>query len=206
MRHLRRREHWTQTELANKLGVHRATLARWEACEGDPPIETAHRMAEIFRVDVVFLFQSGPLDDHPAEAGPDRIEDPWLRRFPVAKLQKFTKAALRASGLTLTQISKKVKNLSVQRIQELMDGAVPTVYEIQLLRDRLGSDFNPVSSLRKRILAGTANDEIEDQSIESRLEQLENTQKLLIRMASRIEQLENTQKEFLEKLERFLPP
>ncbi|MBX3167246.1 MAG: hypothetical protein KF760_07530 [Candidatus Eremiobacteraeota bacterium] len=33
-----------------------------------------------------------------------------------------------------------------------MNGKKPTGYEIQLLRDSLGRDFNPTSTIRKRIL------------------------------------------------------
>ena len=188
---LRRRERWTQTDLGNRLGVHRATLARWEAGEGDPPFEVAEKLAELFKVNHNLLFY--PPADHEEDAERlDRIRDSWLRHIPLAKLQKFTRPALKASGLTLKQLARKVQELSVQRIQELMDGQKPTVYEIQLLKDRLGALFNPVSSTKKRIQAPTKEDEL----IALKLQVAE--------LKSSVERLEIVQLELVLKIEQLL--
>ena len=152
--HLRRRERWSQTDLANRLGVHRVTLARWEACLGDPPFGVAEQLMELFKVDHTILFR--PPEEHEEDVDSlVRIRDPRLRRIPLAKLQKFTKHALKASGLTLRQLARRVQELTVQRLQDLLDGQKPTVYEIQLLKDRLGALFSPVSSMKKSIQAPT---------------------------------------------------
>jgi len=38
VRELRRREGWSQGELAEKLAIHRVTLARWESNLVEPPL------------------------------------------------------------------------------------------------------------------------------------------------------------------------
>lgn len=178
LRYLRRQEQWTQTDLANRLGVHRATLARWEAGDGDPPYEVADQMAELFKVPPGYLFEVAPVPDHEGENPDGVILDPVLKRFPLAKLQKFTKPALRALGFSLTQLARKLPTLSVQRIQELKEGQKPTAYEIQLLRYSLGPDFHPTSSSKNRILApGVAAESSAEQlnALQYRMDRLEQT-------------------------------
>jgi len=191
---LRRKERWSQTDLANRLGVHRATLARWEACEGDPPFEVAERLTELFKVHHNLLFLPPEEREVSDSDGLDRIRDPWLRRIPMAKLQKFTRPALKAAGFNLKQLARKVPELPVQRIQELLDGQKPTVYEIQLLKDRLGELFNPISSMKKRIQARTKEDEL----VALRLQVAE--------LKSSVERLESVQRELVAKLEQSLQP
>ena len=158
LRHLRHQQQWTQTDLANRLGVHRATLARWEAGDGDPPYEVADQMA---------------------------------------KLQKFTRPALRALGLSLTQLARKLPTLPVQRIQELMEGQKPTAYEIQLLRNNLGPDFHPTSSIKNRILASGVD-------AESSAEQLNALQHRITRMEQSLETVVVFQRAILEQVASIL--
>lgn len=152
LRYLRHQEQWTQTDLANRLGVHRATLARWESGDGDAPYEVAEQMAELFKVPPGYLFEVAPVPDYEGPVPDGVIRDPELQRIPLAKLQKNTRPALRAAGLTLKQLARKLPKLPVERLQELMNGQKPTAAEVQLLKENLGADFNPISPLKRRIL------------------------------------------------------
>ncbi|MBX3172580.1 MAG: helix-turn-helix domain-containing protein [Candidatus Eremiobacteraeota bacterium] len=174
VRALRRKEQWSQQDLADKLGVHRVTLARWELGEAEPPLEMADKLAEVFQVDRQFFFQVAPFPDLEGAAMPGEITDPWLSRFPLAKLQKFTRPALKVLGFSLRQLARILPDLSVDRIQELLNGQKPTAFEIQMLRNAFGTDFNPTSSIKERILA-TKSMPYTGNAIEERLSTLENS-------------------------------
>ena len=47
VRKLRRREGWSQGELAEKLAIHRVTLARWESNLVEPPPEAAEQLGKL---------------------------------------------------------------------------------------------------------------------------------------------------------------
>jgi transcriptional regulator with XRE-family HTH domain len=173
LRFLRQREQWSQSDLGTKLGVHRATLARWETGEADPPYEIAEQLAEMFGVPPGFLFQVAPVSDHEGENSGDVILDPFLRRVPLAKLQKYTAPGLAVLGFSLRQLTHRLPKLAAERIQELVNGRKPTASEIQYLRDNLGPEFNPTSSYKKRLLAAPGNAETTDLALHSRISRLE---------------------------------
>lgn len=183
IRALRRREQWSQQDLADKLGVHRVTLTRWELGEGEPPLDLADKLAEIFQVHPHFFFQVAPYPDSEGPV-PDEITDPWLSRFPLAKLQKFTRPALKALGLSLTQLAQALPNLSVDRIQELLNGQKPTGFEIQMLRNAFDTDFNPTSGLKKKRLSQQA--PALEKTVEDRLSRLEESVQALSEMQTQI--------------------
>jgi transcriptional regulator with XRE-family HTH domain len=189
IRKLRRREHWSQGELAEKLAVHRVTLARWESNLVEPPPEAADQMAKIFGIDPKTLYLDEATEDEQTA-----ITDPWLKKLSLYKLQKYTRPALRALEMTAHQIAQRVE-LPVQRIQELLDGEKPTTLEIQRLRDSLGPDFNPTSILKKRIRM----EAIDPDNVPAKLDVL---LQRLVSLESRLEQLEAIQRESLEKSTR----
>ncbi|MBX3167247.1 MAG: helix-turn-helix transcriptional regulator [Candidatus Eremiobacteraeota bacterium] len=78
------REQWSRQDLADKLGVHRVTLARRELGEAEPPVELAEKLADVFQVDRHFFFQVAPFQTLKA-GGCSRNYRPWLSRFPLAK-------------------------------------------------------------------------------------------------------------------------
>ncbi|MBN9420356.1 hypothetical protein ABS71_02820 [bacterium SCN 62-11] len=163
VRKLRRRERWSQAELAEKLAVHRVTLARWESNLVDPPPEAADRIAQLFGVSRDSLFQE---EKQAPEEGLG-ITDPWLKKISLFKLQKYTRPALLALELSAQQLAHRV-NLPVSRLQELLNGEKPTTQEIQSLREQLGPDYNPSSILKKRILL----QEIDPESTSDKLDVL----------------------------------
>ena len=48
--HLRKLNHMTQEEIAEKLGVTRQAVAKWESGETIPDLEKSRQLAEIFGV------------------------------------------------------------------------------------------------------------------------------------------------------------
>ena len=52
---LRKRRHWSQDELAEKLAVTRQAVSRWENGETVPNTDTLKLMAQIFEVSVDYL-------------------------------------------------------------------------------------------------------------------------------------------------------
>lgn len=52
----RKKERYTQQQVADLLGVSRPTYARMEQNPGDVSVEDAKRLADIFRVDVRDIF------------------------------------------------------------------------------------------------------------------------------------------------------
>lgn len=172
IRFLRQKEQWSQSDLGIKLGVHRATLARWETGEADPPYKVVKQMAEIFGVPPAFLFELDHLGDHEGENPEGIIIDTALRRFPLSKLQKYTAPALKVLGFTLAQLKRKLPKLTDERIEELLNGQKPTAYEIQYLRYQLGPGFNPTSSFKKGIQFSKAEGDL---ALQNRLERIEST-------------------------------
>ena len=55
---LRKRRHWSQDELAEKLAVTRQAVSRWENGETVPNTDTLKLMAQIFEVSVDYLLLS----------------------------------------------------------------------------------------------------------------------------------------------------
>ena len=49
---LRKKHRWTQEALANKVGVSRQTIAKWEALGGNPDISSCVRLAQLFDVSI----------------------------------------------------------------------------------------------------------------------------------------------------------
>lgn len=184
LRKLRRREKWSQAELADKLAVHRVTLARWESNLMDPPPEAADQIARLFGVERASLFAN---EEPPPEE--NAITDPWLKKTSLFKLQKYTRPALKALELTAQQLALRVKIPSA-RLQELLNGEKPTTQEIQMLRDGLGPDYNPSSILKKRILL---------QEIDP-----ENTADKLDVLLKRVNTLETRLDQVAEKMELIL--
>lgn len=54
----------SQSELGQRIGVSRQTIARIEKGENNPSIDTLHNIAEALGVEVQILFREETLDDH----------------------------------------------------------------------------------------------------------------------------------------------
>lgn len=201
LRLLRRRERWSQADLAEKLAIHRVTLARWESNLVEPPTEAAERIAELFGIPREKLFQyDGEVEDA------HELTDPWLKKVSLYKLQKYTRPALRALELSAAQLALRV-DLPIRRFQELLDGEKPTTREIQLLRTSLGPDFNPTSILKKRILIREVDRSDVSHKLEVLLQHVTSLEPELGRLEAiedRLKRVEGFQLDLLTKLDRVL--
>lgn len=214
LRRLRRKKGWSQVDLAEKLGVHRMTLSRWEAGKGDPPLEVAASMSEIFGVDPAWLFEVDPEPRLARDDPASEIWDDFLQNYPLSRLQKCTKPALEALGLTFQELTERIE-LPPTRLRELLNGQKPTGHEIQYLRLVFGSDFNPIFTSPKRILAKNAQGDTEGDTAEgwvlltlkrvnlldARLERVEETQ---LELLQKVERIETFQLDLLQKVDRIL--
>lgn len=144
LRRARREKNLSQEELAERLGVHRSTLIRWESGLCAPPKEQEQALSKVLGVPVNWFYQ-GDIDP----MSPTWITDPWLRRTPLPRLQELTAASLKSLKLGAFKLSQLTR-LTGPRLEELMAGELPTAQEIQQLRDHLGEDFNPTPTLTRK--------------------------------------------------------
>lgn len=167
---LRRQERWSQSELGEKLGVHRATIVRWESGLAEPPDGVVARLVDLFGVARDWLFR---FDDEPVlqKAPISRVEDELLKGIPLRKLQRWSAPALQILGKSAASLALKV-DLSIKRLQELLDGHRPTSLEIQLLREGLGADFNPSPTLMKKVTARPDPSQKRIEALEQRVAEL----------------------------------
>ena len=56
---LRKKNNWTQAELADKLNYSDKAVSKWERAEAVPDIETLHALAELFGVTVDYFLYYG---------------------------------------------------------------------------------------------------------------------------------------------------
>jgi len=77
---LRKRNHMTQTQLAEKIGVGRSAVSMYEMGEREPDFETLEAIADIFNVDMDVL-----LGTETKKAAPDGAEDVGSSPIPRTK-------------------------------------------------------------------------------------------------------------------------
>lgn len=68
IRRLRRRERWSQKELAANLGVHQNAVSAWERGESLPSVPKLELLSDLLDVPVWFLFYDEP---QPGEVAPE---------------------------------------------------------------------------------------------------------------------------------------
>ena len=57
LRSLRKEKHWTQEELAKRLGLSPSAVGMYERGEREPNLETLEKMADVFGVSLASLFE-----------------------------------------------------------------------------------------------------------------------------------------------------
>jgi transcriptional regulator with XRE-family HTH domain len=88
---LRKKRHLTQEQLAEEIGLSRATIAYYEASAKNPKLDTIYKVAEFFGVRPEYLIAIQ--DDEPGRPGPiPRLEQQIvrLRRLSPAKQRLAT--------------------------------------------------------------------------------------------------------------------
>ena len=91
---LRRKNGWSQEELADKMGVSRQTVSKWESNQTTPDLERILRLSSLFGVTIDYLLKDGAAPEIPqAEAE----EDPQIRLISLADAADYLTLRERAS-------------------------------------------------------------------------------------------------------------
>lgn len=138
LRRARKDKRWSQAELSQALGVHRATLVRWEQDQSDPQPRQAEEIARVLECDVQLLYEV-PAEGLPAD-DPRHLTDVALKGMSVQKLQSMCADALRRLGVPAEELAE-VTSLPLDRVRQLLDGEKPTMIEVQLFRTAYGQRF-----------------------------------------------------------------
>ena len=74
---LRKKNGWSQEELAGQLGVSRQSVSKWESVSSIPDLDKILKMSEIFSVSTDYLLKDSnePEDEIFTHAAPDMISD-----------------------------------------------------------------------------------------------------------------------------------
>lgn len=87
----RNRQGWTQTELANKIGVSMRTIQNWEANIGEPRGDSIRKLSEVFNVPISYWHDVSDVDDKiikPNATAPVPTEKILPHRVPVVSWAK----------------------------------------------------------------------------------------------------------------------
>ena len=93
---LRRARNWTQEELAEKIGVTRQALSKWEANAALPDTKNVVALAKLFGVTADYLLCEDEGREAETNARPPRSE---LRRVPWQKLAGWILFAIGLAGM-----------------------------------------------------------------------------------------------------------
>ena len=91
---LRKKADWSQEELAEKLGVTRQSVSKWEGAQSVPDMDKVVTMSRLFGVTTDYLLKNELEEEPPCAAAED--EEPPLRR--VTMKQASTYLALRKAA------------------------------------------------------------------------------------------------------------
>lgn len=83
----RKRNGWSQEELAEKLGVSRQSVSKWEGAQSVPDLQRILEMSRIFGVSTDYLLKDGEETPAPAEGDAESAEP--LRRVSLEEANRF---------------------------------------------------------------------------------------------------------------------
>ena len=84
---LRKRAGWSQEELAEKLGVTRQSVSKWEGAQSVPDMDKVVSMSRLFGVTTDYLLKDELEEDVPCAAAEDN--DPPLRRVTMGQASAY---------------------------------------------------------------------------------------------------------------------
>lgn len=90
---LRKRNGWSQEELAGKLNVSRQSVSKWESAMSVPELDKVLQLSEIFEVSTDYLLK----DDKEEDYVPGRPETPSVRKVTMEEAQEFIAVRKEAS-------------------------------------------------------------------------------------------------------------
>ena len=108
---LRQEKGWSQTQLANKLGVHSQHISRYERGNSNPSADTLSKFAEVFGVSVDYL-----LNEEADNINAYRIKDKQLQKYfeEVDQLNEEDKSLIKGV-IDSVLVRNKVKDLASEK-------------------------------------------------------------------------------------------
>lgn len=94
---LRKKNNWSQEDLAEKLGISRQSVSKWESGTSIPDIDKIIKISAIFDVSTDYLLKDELEEILPAEAGTDYMEKETLRRVSLEEVSEYTGAVSAAA-------------------------------------------------------------------------------------------------------------
>ena len=95
---LRKKNGWSQEELAEKLGVSRQSISKWEGAQSVPDMNRILAMSELFGVSTDYLLKDALEAEHPAEIPTDRDFGEPLRRVEMEEANDFLRTRIVAAA------------------------------------------------------------------------------------------------------------
>ena len=86
---LRKMSGWSQEELAQRLGVTRQSVSKWEGAQSLPDLDKIVQMSRLFSVSTDYLLKDELEQPEQAEAAPARESVPAARRVGMQEAQAF---------------------------------------------------------------------------------------------------------------------
>lgn len=90
---LRKKNGWSQEELAGRLNVSRQSVSKWESSMSVPDLDKILQLSEIFEVSTDYLLKEGKEEDY-IPGNPDGV---WIRRITMEEAQEFIRIRKDAS-------------------------------------------------------------------------------------------------------------
>lgn len=94
---LRKQNNWSQEDLAEKLGISRQSVSKWESGTSIPDIDKIIKLSAIFDVSTDYLLKDELEEVLPAEPGTDYMEKEPLRRVSLEEVSEYTGAVSAAA-------------------------------------------------------------------------------------------------------------
>ena len=90
---LRKKNGWSQEELAEKMNVSRQAVSKWEGAQTIPDLEKILKLGELFGVTTDYLLK----DEIENEDYTDGVSDPGVRKITLAEANEYLNLREKAS-------------------------------------------------------------------------------------------------------------
>lgn len=110
LKYLRMREHLSQSELAEKLGVSKSTVSMYEVGRREPDFETLEAIADFFNVDMNFLL---------GKNGSEADEQSYYLNEDARNMAQFLHD--NPEYKVLFDASRKVKKEDIEFVKQMLD-------------------------------------------------------------------------------------
>lgn len=96
---LRKKNGWSQEELAGKLGVSRQSVSKWESAMSIPDLDKILLMSEIFEVSTDFLLKDEMVEEVYVPGNPEAgVGKEAIRKVSMEEAQEFMKVRIETRG------------------------------------------------------------------------------------------------------------